>query len=38
MKDYKRDLQLCILEIVKDIDKVCKKHNIEYFLAYGSVL
>ncbi len=38
MKDYKRDLQLCILEIVKDIDKICKKHNIEYFLAYGSVL
>lgn len=38
MEDYKRSLQLHILEIVKDIDKVCKKNNIEYCLAYGSVL
>lgn len=38
MENYKRSLQLCILEIVKDIDKVCKKNNIEYCLAYGSVL
>lgn len=37
-KDYKRDLQLRILEMVKDIDKLCKKHNISYYLAYGSVL
>lgn len=38
MNDYKRDLQLCILDMVKDIDKICKKHNIEYYLAYGSCL
>ena len=38
MKDYKRDLQLCMLDMIKDIDKVCKKHNIEYYLAYGSCL
>lgn len=38
MKNYKRDLQLCILDMVKDIDKICKKHNIEYYLAYGSCL
>ena len=28
-KDYKRKLQLKILDIVKDIDDVCKKNNIE---------
>lgn len=37
-KDYKRDLQLKILEMVKDIDNICKKHNIKYYLAYGSCL
>lgn len=37
-KDYKRDLQLKILEMVKDVDKLCKKHKIPYYLAYGSVL
>lgn len=38
MKDYKRDLQLCILDMIKDIDKLCKRHNIEYYVAYGSCL
>ena len=38
MENYKRDLQLKILDMVKDIDLVCKKHNIKYYLAYGSVL
>ena len=38
MENYKRALQLKILDMVKDIDAVCKKHNIEYYLAYGSVL
>lgn len=37
-KDYKRDLQLKIFEMVKDIDNICKKHNIKYYLAYGSCL
>ena len=27
-KDYKRKLQLKILDIVKDIDKLCKDNNI----------
>ena len=31
-KDYKRKLQLKILDIVKDIDDVCKKNNIESML------
>ena len=38
MEDYKRNLQLKILEIVKDVDAVCKKNNITYYLAYGSCL
>lgn len=38
MKDYKRDLQLCMLEMIRDIDKICRKNNIEYYLSYGSCL
>lgn len=38
MEDYKKKLQIKILEIVKDIDKVCKQNNIPYYLAYGSCL
>ena len=37
-KDYKRKLQLKILDIVKDIDKLCKDNNIEYYILYGSTL
>lgn len=37
-KDYKRKLQLKILDIVKDIDEVCKKNNIEYYILYGSAI
>ncbi len=37
-KDYKRKLQLKILDIVKDIDEVCRKNNIEYYILYGSAL
>lgn len=38
MENYKRDLQLKILEMIKDIDKICREYNIEYYLAYGSCL
>lgn len=38
MENYKRDLQLKILEMVKDIDEVCKRNNIKYYIAYGSCL
>jgi len=31
-------LQLKMLEMVKDIDKLCKENNIEYYLFYGSAL
>lgn len=33
-----RDLQFYMLDILKELDRICKKHNIQYFLAYGSCL
>lgn len=33
-----RELQLFELNILKEIDRICKKYDIEYFLAYGSCL
>lgn len=32
------DLQMCFLEILKDIDRVCKEHNICYMAAGGTCL
>ena len=37
-KNYKRDLQLKVLEIAKNIDEICKKNNIDYYIIYGSAL
>lgn len=36
--NYKRELQLKILKMIKYIDKLCEKHKIEYYLIYGSAL
>lgn len=33
-----RDVQLVLLEMLKDIDKICKKHDIPYYLTGGSCL
>lgn len=33
-----RDLQLELLKMLEDVDKVCKKHNLPYVLNGGSVL
>jgi len=33
-----RHLQLVILDIMKDIDKLCRAHNIEYYLLGGSAI
>lgn len=33
-----RDLQLELLKMLEDVDKVCKKHNISYVLNGGSAL
>lgn len=38
MKDYKRKLQLKMLNIVKEIDRVYKLYNIDYYLIYGLAL
>ncbi len=37
-ENYKRELQLCMLDMIKDIDKICQDHDIEYYLAFGSCL
>ena len=33
-----KKIQQCCLEIVKDIDRVCRKHGIRYSLCGGSVI
>lgn len=33
-----RDLQLCVLSIMDEIDRVCRKNDIKYFLIAGSAL
>ncbi len=33
-----RDIQLVALDILKEVDRVCKKNNINYFLEAGSAL
>ena len=33
-----RKAQLRMVEILKEIDKICKKHNIEYYMEGGSLL
>ena len=36
--DILRQVQLCCLEIFKDIDKICRENKIEYSLCGGSVI
>ena len=33
-----RHLQMVILCIIKDVDELCKKNNIEYYLLGGSAI
>ena len=33
-----RKLQMIELEMLLEIDRICRKHNIEYFLSSGSLL
>lgn len=33
-----RELQLFELKILEEVDRICQKHQIKYFLAYGSCL
>lgn len=32
------ELQAMELRILKELDRICKKHDITYYLAYGSLL
>lgn len=36
--ELQRKIQLKILEIVLEIDRICEKHNIKYYLAYGTAI
>lgn len=43
MKDYSENsflkgMQSCQLQILKELDKVCRKNNIPYYLAFGTAL
>lgn len=39
MRDFDlRALQLKELDCLKEIDRLCRKHNIEYFLSWGSAI
>ena len=33
-----RKIQLCEYDILKELDRICKKHNIKYFLGQGTLL
>lgn len=35
---YVKEVQAIVFSIVKEIDRVCRKNNIQYALAYGSAL
>lgn len=37
-KEELRTVQLAMLEILKDVDCVCRKHNIKYWLTSGTLL
>lgn len=38
MEDKLRKIQLCQLEILKEVVRICDKHGIDYWLAYGTML
>lgn len=37
-RGLERTIQLLGLEILKDIDRVCRKHNLKYWLDFGTLL
>lgn len=37
-RGIRRELQLANLKILIEVDKFCKKHNIRYWLSYGTLL
>ncbi len=38
MKSTLRELQLCELQILKDVKRVCDNHRIKYYLSSGTLL
>ena len=38
MSDFLRKVQMAEYDILKELDRVCKKHNIKYFLGQGTLL
>lgn len=36
--DQLKELQLCLLDMLKDVDKFCKKEGIQYYLSGGTAL
>lgn len=40
VKDYEkyRKIQLIQLEMLKEVDRICKKHNLQYYLSGGTLL
>lgn len=38
MEDVLRKVQLTQLEILKELDRICKKEGLQYFLAYGCLI
>ena len=33
-----RGLQLCLLELLQEIDRICRENNLRYYLFYGTLL
>lgn len=38
MKSTIREIQLCTFEILKEVVRICDKHNLTYYLDYGTLL
>ena len=38
MSDITRQIQLVEYDILKEVDRICKKHNIKYFIGQGTLL
>ena len=38
MSEFLRDVQLAELDILKELDRVCKENKINYFIAQGTLL
>ena len=37
-KEVLREVQLCNLKNLKKLDEICRKYNLRYWIAYGSLI